>query len=66
MNTKLAYPCTKCSHSEVIDFLNPPEFCSNCGAPIPPLQIPVETNLPTPEVKKEEVVYETEAAEDPA
>jgi DNA polymerase III alpha subunit (gram-positive type) len=49
MNTKFAYPCLKCSHSEVIDFANPPKTCSKCGEPLPKLELPVETTLPTTE-----------------
>jgi hypothetical protein len=53
MNTKFAYPCLKCSHSEVIDFANPPKTCTKCGEPLPKLELPVElestTNPPKPE-----------------
>jgi hypothetical protein len=46
MNTKFAYPCLKCSHSEVIDFAKPPKTCLKCGEPLPKLELPVETELP--------------------
>jgi hypothetical protein len=49
MNTKFAYPCLKCSHSEVIDFAKPPKSCVKCGEPLPKLELPVETTLPTTE-----------------
>jgi len=51
MNTKFAYPCLKCSHSEVIDFAKPPKTCSKCGEPLPKLELPVETTLPKNRMK---------------
>jgi hypothetical protein len=50
VNTTFAYPCLKCSHSEVIDFANPPATCSKCGEPLPKLELPVQTTLPTTEI----------------
>lgn len=46
MNTKFAYPCPKCTHSEVIDFAKPPKACSKCKTPYPKLELPVEAILP--------------------
>ena len=55
VNTTFAYPCLKCSHSEVIDFANPPKTCVNCGEPLPKLELPVETELPK---KQDEIILE--------
>jgi hypothetical protein len=47
MNTKFAYPCLKCSHSEVIDFANPHiTECPKCKTKYPKFDLPVETTLP--------------------
>jgi hypothetical protein len=62
MNTKLAYPCLKCSHSEVIDFANPPKACLNCGQPLPKLDLPQKTILPKDIVS--DTINKTEVIED--
>ena len=60
MNTKIAYPCLKCGHSEVIDFANPPKTCLNCSQPLPKLELPQENILPkdivSDTINKKEVI----------
>jgi hypothetical protein len=57
MNTKLAYPCLKCLHSEVIDFAKPPKTCSKCGEPLPKLDLPVEVESPADKTNLEKNEY---------
>jgi len=62
MNTKIAYACRHCAHSEVMDFAKPPEVCSNCGEPVSKLELPQETVLPKKIIF--DTIKETEVVED--